>query len=873
MTKVAILARCLTLAKIAWWQKGAVLASMAVLLLAAALRLWGLVVGSPVQHPDEVFLVIYPLNFLGGDLNPYSFHKPTLHFYLLGLVYLTRFALTSLSGSPWDFSQFVAYHYFWDNESLVLWARVVGVLFAVGTVWCVTRLARHLYGEASGLIAGLFLAISVLHVRQSPLAAVDVPMTFWFVCALWSSVRLCRNAKPTHYVLAGSLVGLAAGTKYPGAAAGLAVACAHFLAGRKPWDRRLWLSGVAAIGVFLLSTPYSMLDFSAFKAHFIFQAQHVQGGRGEEGSAWLYHLAVSLRHNIGVLGLLALPVAIALQVFRQRRTEVWVVLCGFTSFLIAIGWGQLAFMRYALPLVAIQVVLVSGLVTSITTAKWRIILVALIAAEPLYGSLRVAQLLGSTDTRTEAVTWIENNIPPGAVCCNFGGWAGDPAVRTFADHQWRMKTYARSFGDKHSYDQIEFLDTAKPQRPFFAYAVHPGNREVAAGDWNEVKNSGCSYVILHRHPLSYSTVDSTFAAQLPNYGEVVANWSPGSFDRANPVFDPADAYYVPVGNFGSLRQPGPQIEVWDIERFPTPPTHTQTGNSIFAEAYALWSSLELDEERLEEARKLISRAGDLDSNNVGVLIVTAKLFRKEKRAEEALAICQRIAKLRPDSYIAYEAMAVILDDIGAHEEAILAYRKSLALNPDRSVLYNNLAVAYRALGDHHQATDLWQRAIDLDPMYSMAHYSLGTHYYATGDFPRALFYLEQAAELQPDNAQVHNNAGSAARGAGEFEKAIQIWENAIESDPEYEDLYYNIALTLQADLRDFAKAIPYWLKVLESSPDDLDAVRHIVAAYAELGQSEQAAHWRSRLLSVAPDVPESRQIRQELDNTRSGAEQ
>ncbi len=820
------------------------------LALAAVLRLWGLFVGSPAQHPDEIFLVIYPLNFLSGDLNPHDFQKPSLLYYLLSVVYLGRFAITVLLGSQWDLSQYATYHYFWDNESLLLWARLLCVAFAIGTVWCVWQLARRIYGENAGIISGLLLAVSVLHVRQSALAAVDAPMTFWFVCAVWAAVRLCNHVDVRDYVLAGALVGLAGGTKYPGAAAGLAVVAAHLLGGRRFGDRTLWISGAVAVVVFVVSTPYAVFDFDTFRTHFVFQTQHAQIGRGEGVPAWLYHLWVSLRHNIGVLGLAALPAALVLQIYKHRKMEVWVVLCGFVAFLIAVGWGRLAFMRYALPLATLQVVLVSGLLAAIPAKQWRLLLVVLIAVEPLYGALRVAQLAGSTDTRTEAATWIEANIPPGTNCCNFGGWAGDPAVRTFAHHWWRMKTYARSFGEDRLYSQIEFLNREKPQRPFFAFAVHPGIREVTAGDLNTIKNAGCAYVITHRHPLSYSTVDTTFHAQLPDYGKVVARWSPVGLDEADPEFDPADAYYIPVGSFGALRQTGPQIEVWDVEHFPASPTETQTGNTIFAKGYALWASLKQDEERLEEAWELLSRASSLDSNHVDVLMVNAMLLRKEHRHREALDICQKIAAQRPNSYEVYEAMGVILDEIGAHKRAISAFRKSLQLNPERPVLYSNLAVAHRALGDHQEAMSLWRRAIDLDPECSIAHYYLGTAYYVSGDFPQALPYLERAIELRPDDIQAHNNAGSAARAAGQYRKAIQIWGKASKLDSQCVDLYYNIALTLQRDLRDVVGAVPFWRRVLDSNPEDLDALRHIAAAYAQIGEPEQEDYWRSRIRAL-----------------------
>jgi hypothetical protein len=58
-----------------------------VLLLALLLRLWPLLAGDPAWHPDEYSFVFFPLNFFSGDLNPHFFTYPTLHYYLLGVVY------------------------------------------------------------------------------------------------------------------------------------------------------------------------------------------------------------------------------------------------------------------------------------------------------------------------------------------------------------------------------------------------------------------------------------------------------------------------------------------------------------------------------------------------------------------------------------------------------------------------------------------------------------------------------------------------------------------------------------------------------------------------------------------------------------------
>lgn len=108
-------------------------------------------------------------------------------------------------------------------------------------------------------------------------------------------------------------------------------------------------------------------------------------------------------------------------------------------------------------------------------------------------------------------------------------------------------------------------------------------------------------------------------------------------------------------------------------------------------------------------------------------------------------------------------------------------------------------------------------------------------------------------EREPENLQVRNKAGSAARGAGEFEKAVRIWKDAIELDPEAVDICYNVAFTLQNDLREFERAIPDWSQVLKYEPEDVNALRQIVVAGAEAGESELEDYWRNRLLALEPD--------------------
>ena len=211
------------------------IALLGALLLASALRLWGFTTESLLWHPDEFHFVYWPLLFYSGDLNPHFFSYPSLYFYLLAVVYGCHFLWQWLLGTGWTLAEWASFYFFWNPDYLLGTARLVSITFAVGTAGWVGLLAARVYTQRAGPIAALLLGVCTLHVRQSGLAAVDVPMTFWFVGCIWAAVRLLNHDSVANYVLAGVLVGLTASTKYPGALAGMAITAAHLLAGRSLW--------------------------------------------------------------------------------------------------------------------------------------------------------------------------------------------------------------------------------------------------------------------------------------------------------------------------------------------------------------------------------------------------------------------------------------------------------------------------------------------------------------------------------------------------------------------------------------------------------------------------------------------------------------
>src|SRR6185369_15685386 len=149
--------------------------------------------------------------------------------------------------------------------------RLVMVAAATASVAAVAALGAALAGPWTGLVAASFMAVLPVHVVQSRIISTDVLLTLLVVLALLATLRL--HARPTlmRALACGAAVGLAAGTKYPGAlaAAAPATVCLHGLFGAlrsrdTPASRR-WLgyaaaAALAAVTGFTLAYPHWIAD-------------------------------------------------------------------------------------------------------------------------------------------------------------------------------------------------------------------------------------------------------------------------------------------------------------------------------------------------------------------------------------------------------------------------------------------------------------------------------------------------------------------------------------------------------------------------------------------------------------------------------------
>lgn len=387
-----------------------------------------------MHHPDEpVNLRVFNGMVEDGDLNPHFFIYPSLFVYVHAAVHLDGPILGWLGGdedAPFTEVRGTTHT---TTPSSVTVHRAVSVVMGLVTVVAVYGTTRLLTRRmVPALFAAAVMATSVTLGVNARLVTPDVVATALVACVLWASVQLWLRPTWGSHVLAGTMVGLSASSKYNAAIVAVTVVAAASLSAGLRGDSpsralKLGASGLAAGTAFLVTTPYALLDRSTFLEQLRYQRQHYASGHpGMDGDAarWYAGYLLSTETLLIVVAALGLAVTVvwgrwrpgillsafplvygafvAGQAVRNDRTILLVL--PHLAVLAAFG-GAVALERFA----------PDGLRSSIPLRNLTAgVVVLAVTALAVQGARLVARLNPPPTTYSQAREWIEGNVAAGS---------------------------------------------------------------------------------------------------------------------------------------------------------------------------------------------------------------------------------------------------------------------------------------------------------------------------------------------------------------------------------------------------------------------------------------------------------------------------
>ena len=254
-------------------------------------------------------------------------------------------------------------------------------------------------------------------------------------------------------------------------------------------------------------------------------------GSPEWWGTLLYHARFSLWYGMGMLPTLLAPLAVVWG-FASRRASCVLAASFAVVYYLVMGVSPVMMARYMTPLLPVIFFLEAGMLFDAakryagSRALPALVLATLVlVAEPLASVVAHNRIAARTDTRVLATRWLSEHLEPGTPLAVHGA---------------------------------RFWIWGNPMLPRGTEIVQ-ADRGAAA-----LEEAGVRYVMTHDHELFYSTVDPDLIESLSPRLTLLAEFAPFGAE-ARPVFETADAFYIPFHAFSGVQRPGPRVRIYAFE--------------------------------------------------------------------------------------------------------------------------------------------------------------------------------------------------------------------------------------------------------------------------------------------------------------------
>ena len=204
----------------------------------------------------------------------------------------------------------------------------------------------------------------------------------------------------------------------------------------------------------------------------------------------------------------------------------------------------------------------------------------------------------------------------------------------------------------------------------------------------------------------------------------------------------------------------------------------------------------------------------------GLSEVPAKLFAQEQRQSFKKVLTeykdrQKAMEERPESHL---NLGMLYQDLGKIDLAEEEYKTAVRLADYFVPARFNLSNLYNAQGRNEEAEQLIREIIEKTPEYGEAHYSLGLLLAEMKRLKEAEDALAKATELMPKRIRVRYNyalvlqhLGKRKKAEGELKKAYQLDKSAV--------IIVNALTIFYLQENKLREALPYAKRLVELAPD------------------------------------------------------
>jgi Flp pilus assembly protein TadD len=249
---------------------------------------------------------------------------------------------------------------------------------------------------------------------------------------------------------------------------------------------------------------------------------------------------------------------------------------------------------------------------------------------------------------------------------------------------------------------------------------------------------------------------------------------------------------------------------------PASPPANQAANTAQAVQLLRQGLLDLKANHLDEARKGLETASQLEPGNPFVWTSLAEAYWRLKNKDQAFSAALQAAKLAGDNAAVAHALAMFYSETGQFKQAA-DFEQRYAANPsaDRQA-FARVAALYLSAGDPNAALAAARRAVSLNPSPANSNL-LGRAAVAAGNKGEGLPRLAEACRAEPANEAFCFDYVQALLYAGEFSTASEALDKSLKLHPSSVQLTLALGVTRYGQRR-FEEAGDAFLKTLALDP-------------------------------------------------------
>jgi putative PEP-CTERM system TPR-repeat lipoprotein len=194
------------------------------------------------------------------------------------------------------------------------------------------------------------------------------------------------------------------------------------------------------------------------------------------------------------------------------------------------------------------------------------------------------------------------------------------------------------------------------------------------------------------------------------------------------------------------------------------------------------ASLYVADDKIEEARKLVTQSKALAPGNVMVVYMQALIEFKVRDFKAAKDSVQQVLKVAPEHLPSILLAGAIEAELGSYGQAQTHLSAVLERAPGNLYARRLMVTTLARSGQTQRAQEVLQAGLKQAPEDAQLLSLAGELYVQGGEFGKAAEYFERAAKRNPQDAMARSRLGLSRLASGETERAFADLESAVAID-------------------------------------------------------------------------------------------